>query len=230
VTDANHGVRLAFDLAAERYDGLRRKFIPPFDDFYGVAVEVIPFDRSSRLRVLDLGAGTGLLTDWLLRAFPNAQVTLADVSDEMLARARERFAGRDEALSYVTLDYARESLGGPFDIVASALSIHHIEDADKVTLFKRIYESLSPGGYFVNAEQVSGATPASSRLFVEEWLRRVRAAEVSEEDMRAMFSRGEHDRLASVPAQLDWLRAAGFTGVDCFYQWYCFAVFGGAKG
>lgn len=223
----SRSVQQAFDAAAARYDELRRKFIPPFDDFYGTTVEIVPFERDASLRVLDLGAGTGLLTDWLLRAFPNAHVTLADVSAEMLARARERFAGRDERLTYATLDYAREPLGGPYDLVASALSIHHLDDADKVALFGRVRDALAPEGFFVNAEQVAGVTPATNRRYVEEWLKRVRAAGVSDEDMRAMFERGKHDRLASVGAQLDWLRAAGFVDADCYFQWYCFAVYGG---
>ena len=230
MSDGYRDVQTAFDAAAERYDALRRKFIPPFDDFYSTAVEIVPFPREAPLRVLDLGAGTGLFTDWLLRAFPNATVALVDVSPEMLSRARERFAGRDERLSFVALDYAREPLGGPYDLVASALSIHHLEDADKEALFGRVRDALAPGGYFVNAEQVAGATPTTSRRYVDEWLKRVRAAGVSDEDMRAMFERGKHDRLASVEAQLGWLRAAGFVDVDCYYQWYCFAVYGASRG
>lgn len=53
-------IQQAFNTAATEYDKLRRTLIPCFDDFYQTAIEVIPFDRTASLNVLDLGAGTGL--------------------------------------------------------------------------------------------------------------------------------------------------------------------------
>ena len=47
-----------YNVAAEDYDATRRKYISCFDDFYGVAISQIPYERDDHFRVLDLGAGT----------------------------------------------------------------------------------------------------------------------------------------------------------------------------
>jgi cyclopropane fatty-acyl-phospholipid synthase-like methyltransferase len=57
------------------------------------------------------------------------------------------------AAEYTSL---RRRLVPDFDAIVSALAIHHLEDAEKRSLFARIHERLRPGGVFVNAEQVVG--------------------------------------------------------------------------
>lgn len=66
-------MRTLFDKAAEGYDRSRRQLVPSFDDFYGAAVESIPHESDAAIRVLDLGAGTGLLSALVARAFPHAR-------------------------------------------------------------------------------------------------------------------------------------------------------------
>ena len=51
-----------FNLIAKKYDENRRKFIPCFDDYYESITKMILDNIDSPRRVLDLGAGTGLLT------------------------------------------------------------------------------------------------------------------------------------------------------------------------
>jgi tRNA (cmo5U34)-methyltransferase len=223
-------VREAFDASADRYDRVRRQLIPCFDDFYRAAVEAIPFDTADSLRVLDLGAGTGLMAAFVLRSFARAHVTLVDVSDEMLARARERFAGQPERVEFVVMDYARADLPGTYDLVVSALSIHHLADEDKVSLFSRVREALRPGGAFVNADQVRGSTDVTDRRYVDAWMARVRASGITAEDLAQMYERTSYDRLTNLETQLRWLREADFADVDCFYKWYNFAVYSGRRG
>jgi len=226
---ASAAVREAFDASAERYDRVRRQLIPCFDDFYRTAVELAPFDPDDRIRVLDLGAGTGLLASLLLLAFPNAHVTLVDVSEEMLARARHRFADRPHQVDVLAMDYARWEIAGEYDLIVSALSIHHLEDGDKVALFGRVRRALAAGGTFVNADQVLGSTLGADRRYVDTWLGQVRAAGITADDLAQMSERTRHDRLASLETQLRWLREAGFADVDCYYKWYNFAVYSGRR-
>ena len=80
-------IQQAFNAAAADYDKLRRILIPCFDDFYGTAVEVIQSDRprgTAPLKVLDLGAGTGIYSGMVQAVFPNAEITLLDLAEEML--------------------------------------------------------------------------------------------------------------------------------------------------
>lgn len=222
-----------FDSAAPDYDGSRRMLVPGFDGFYGSAVESIPFERDEPLRVLDLGAGTGILTAMVAARFPNSRVTLVDASVEMLRVARRRFAGEAGRFEFRVMDHARKPLPGRprgYDLVVSALSIHHLTHGDKRELFEKIHRALANGGWFVNADQVQGPTPGAEEEYQAEWLRRVRLAGVSDGELSAALVRMKADKNATLESQMAWLRDAGFGSVEHLYEEGRFAVYRGLKG
>ncbi|MDP8939239.1 MAG: class I SAM-dependent methyltransferase [Actinomycetota bacterium] len=222
-------VGVLFDVGARGYDRARRQLVPGFDDFYGAVFDLLPCGRNERVRVLDLGAGTGLLSGMVAERFPGARITLVDISREMLEVARRRFSADHPHFDFRVMDYAGEEHWGEYEIVVSALSIHHLEDSGKRKVFRRAYESLSPGGVFVNADQVLGATPEIEERYHEYWLRRTRAAGVAECDLNAALERMKEDRSATLDLQLVWLKEAGFDPVDCAYKDHQFVVYGGYK-
>src|SRR5918998_3896569 len=223
-------VEASFDEGAAAYDRARQQLIPDLDGFYGAALESVPFERDAQIRVLDLGAGTGLLSSMVAERFPRSRVTLVDLSVEMLRVARRRFPQDNGRFEFRTMDYARKPLPQRYDLVVSALSIHHLTHGDKKELFEKVHDSLAEGGYFVNADQVQGETSEEERSYRGWWLRRVREAGVSEEDLDAALSRMRADRNATLQAQLGWLAETGFEAVRCAYRDNRFAVYGGRKG
>jgi tRNA (cmo5U34)-methyltransferase len=146
----------------------------------------------------------------------------------MLDRARTRLA-HDTNVTYEVADYATANLGGPYDAIVSALSIHHLDDATKRSLFNSIFSALRPGGAFVNAEQVAGPTPALDELYKKLWLEQVREAGATPDQIADSLYRQQDDRCASVEDQLDWLREAGFSDVDCWFKDNRFAVLAGTR-
>ena len=82
-----------FNIIAEEYDSKRRKFIPCFDDFYRNTTQFVAANIGNPGRIIDLGAGTGLLTYFWYQQFPNAGYVLVDIAEEMLNVARRRFNG-----------------------------------------------------------------------------------------------------------------------------------------
>ena len=224
----------AFNRAAPSYDALRRQLIPCFDDFYGAALTLLGDSAGLAPRILDLGAGTGLLSALVLERFPEARLTLVDAAAAMLNQARTRFDGLAPGrVTLVVGDYTEANLGvpmgPPYDAVISALSIHHLENPAKRALFRHVFQTLRPGGVFVNADQVAGPTLARDALYRALWLTAVRAAGLSEADLTAARERMIHDRLAPLTAQLTWLAEAGFTEIDCGYQHWSFAVYAGIR-
>jgi len=138
-------------------------------------------------------------------------------------------AGLATPPTIVVGDYAAMKLGGPFDAVVSALSIHHCEDEAKRTLFGAIFSTLKPGGVFVNAEQVLGPTPEIEEDYARTWLDQVRAAGAGEDEIAAAQGRMREDRCAPLDAQLGWLRESGFVAVDCRFKDGRFAVYSGRR-
>jgi len=112
-------------LEAIRADVLR------YDELQDQAVAAIPFAPE---RVLELGIGTGETTKRILAAHPGAQITGLDSSPDMVFRARE-------LLEDVQLARMEDPLpDGPWDLVISVLSVHHLTDDQKRLLFRRVRE------------------------------------------------------------------------------------------
>jgi len=135
-------------------------------------------------RVLDLGTGTGVTALRVLGRHPGAELTGIDESAGMLEHARR-------ALPAAELRVARledELPDGPFDLVVSALAVHHLDGPAKADLFRRVARALSPGGRVVIGDVVVPDDPADI---------------VTPAD-------GEHDQPSSVAEQLAWLTEAGF--------------------
>ncbi len=222
-------IKASFDGAAAVYDRARRQLVPCFDDFYGTAVESIPYGRDAAIRVLDLGAGTGLLSDMVARAFPQASISLVDLSPGMIEVARRRFTGELSRFDLSVMDCTRGPLPGRYEAVVSALSIHHLDASEKRNLFRKVYSVLCDGGVFINADQVLGSTPEIEARYREAWLRQVRARGVSEGDLVAALGRMKEDKPSTLDEQKAWLEEAGFEQVDCLYKSHGFAVYGGYK-
>ena len=224
-----NAIRMAFAAGADNYDRARRKLVPCFDDFYRTAMELLPFAPDDRFEVLDLGAGTGLLSAMIAEGFPKARLTLFDLTPEMLLIARQRLKPLGKRVRFVTADFASAAPSKSYDAVVSALAIHHLPDSGKRHLFGDIFKYLTPGGVFINADQVAGETAAIDQRSREMWMKGARELKVSEKDLDAALGRMKQDLPATVGQQLAWIREAGFVEVSCSYRNQIFAVLSGAK-
>lgn len=222
-------VREAFDAIADRYDTQRKYVIPRMEDFYEAAVWAAAAWPGSSPAILDIGAGTGLLSALLLEKYPRATLTLIDISEKMLEVARKRFAGNPR-VRFVAADYSREELPGTYDLVCSALSIHHLDHEDKRRLFSRIYRTLNAGGIFVNADQADAQSTWMRRMNTGSWDAFVSKSPAPPEELRAaMVRRDTLDKNATLLDQISWLTDAGFSGVDIVYKNRVFCVFVGRR-
>ena len=109
------------------------------------------------------------------------------------------------------------------------MSIHHLSDDQKRSLFNRIYGALNDGGVFVNAEQFRCETPERHQFHHARWVTRVRELGVDDRDLALALERMKFDRAAPLDDQLEWLRQAGFRDIDCAYKNLIFAVYCGLK-
>ncbi len=62
-------IEYKFNKYATNYDNSRQQLIPCFSEFYRTVVKIIPFSTSINLSILDIGSGTGLLTELIAKKF-----------------------------------------------------------------------------------------------------------------------------------------------------------------
>jgi SAM-dependent methyltransferase len=113
------------------------------------------YPAAAEIAVLDLGGGYGVVTEEVLRAFPRAVVTLQDYSQPMLDRARQRLAAHGGRVRYAAGDLRDpawiEPVGGPFDLIVSAIAIHNLRDLGQIAACYRAIAGLAkPGGVFLD--------------------------------------------------------------------------------
>ena len=95
-----------------------------------------------RLRILEIGCGTGMLTRHLRSLFPDAEIVATDISPDMLAIAAQ---GGDTGAHFLCMDGEAPDFEGPyFDLIASSLAFQWFIDLPAA--LHRLYGLLRPGG------------------------------------------------------------------------------------
>jgi tRNA (cmo5U34)-methyltransferase len=220
-------IKEQFSNVSKKYDSQRKYLIPCFNDFYSACLPLVKSLTHAK-KVLDIGAGTGLFSQFIYDLNPDLHFTLADLSGEMLDVARKRFDGAAN-FEYMELDFSKAAMPGKFDIIISSLAIHHLEDTDKAKLYKNAYLALNDGGLFINADQVAGKNLLFDSLYKYHWRETVSHSGLDHEALIQAFERTKLDKFAPLETQLEMLEKAGFNDVDCIYKNMNFVVFGGFK-
>ncbi|MDI6725264.1 MAG: methyltransferase domain-containing protein [Methanobacterium sp.] len=224
---SNKTLKEKFDENADKYDKIRKLIIPCFDDLYNITRNLANSKKEDP-KILDLGAGTGLLTKYLLEKFPQGEFTLVDLSEEMLKIAKNRFMGLNN-FKYIAEDYLTYNFDNSFDMIISSLSIHHLEDENKKKLYKKAYDSLNHEGIFLNADQVIGPTPDVDKSYQENWMQKIEENNFTGPEKDTAMERMKFDNPATLEDNLKWLNDCGFKDVDVYYKYYNFCIFYGKK-
>jgi tRNA threonylcarbamoyl adenosine modification protein (Sua5/YciO/YrdC/YwlC family) len=142
---------------ASTYMDAIRADVPAYDVFQD---ELARASGNGAGRILDLGTGTGETARRVLARHPEASLIGVDENEQMLAVARQRLPAERVGLRAGRIEDPLPE--GPFDLVTSALCVHHLDGEGKADLFARVREALSPGGVFVMGDVVVPADPSAA--------------------------------------------------------------------
>jgi tRNA (cmo5U34)-methyltransferase len=163
-------------------------------EIFRLLARVLSKDSQAALTILDLGAGYGALTQFLLKHFPNAKAVCQDGSAEMAKLGRKRMEHLKGRFEYILCDFSKpgwqQKIKGPFDAVVSAIAIHNVRSPEIIkSIYQMTFSLVKSGGCFLNFDRM---TP-------------------SQKD------------------QLTWLKQAGYSNVQCFWDGDRRALVGGYK-
>ena len=204
----SHSVRRHLHLEIDTYDETIRKFIPGYDRMLEEVAQAVALIHPER--VLDLGAGTGALSEAILEKCGECGVELIDVDDEMLARAEirlKRFGGR--------VRLRRQSFHEALprcDAVAASLALHHVPDLDaKTRLYGRIHEALTPGGVLVNGDATMPDDACRQAADYAAWAAHMVSRGIPEERAYRHFDEwADEDTYLPLERELEAMSRAGF--------------------
>lgn len=209
---------------AEGYEDYIARIVPSYHEVNALMVDLVPFTREAPLHALDVGAGTGVLADLLLAAFPRMALVALDMSEPMLAQCAKRLGAR------ATIREGRfpgADIGTGYDLVVSSLALHHLSHADKRAGFRRLFAALRPGGAFLLRDVVAAPAPALEPVYQALWREFVRSQ--GYDDLSWFAAHLEEDNPARVEDQLAWLEDAGFTEPACHWRHLNVALMGARK-
>ena len=172
--------------------------IPRYDQLQeSITAATIAIDAAT---ILDLGTGTGETLARVLHRHPLAHAVGVDESEGMLAVARGHLEEYDVTLRVA--DLLDPLPAGPFDLVISALAVHHLDGPGNATLFARVAGALRPGGRFVLGDVILPPDVSSAVIpLTDGW-----------------------DKPSTVAEQVGWLAEAGLS-VEVLWQEDDLAIF-----
>jgi tRNA threonylcarbamoyl adenosine modification protein (Sua5/YciO/YrdC/YwlC family) len=159
-----------------------RADVPAYDELQDV---VAAASGAGARRILDLGTGTGETARRVLARHPGAFLVGVDENEGMLAVARSQLPADRVELRAGRIEEPLPE--GPFDLVTTALCVHHLDGEGKADLFARVREALVPDGLFVMGDVIVPPDPAAALT---------------------PLTPG-YDRPSPLPDQLRWLADAG---------------------
>lgn len=216
-------VRDTFEKYAAGYDRMIERVIPYYHEQHKIILSLVPFPRRRKIKIVDLGIGTGVISSILLAAYPNSTAHGVDVSKKMIEVCSKQLRKFKKRLSLSCADIEKSEYATDYDVAVAGLAIHHLMDRAKERFFKKIWFSLRRGGVFIIRDIIKSESERMNKLYHKKWCEFERKNGI---DPRKIEDRTKkNDIPATAENHITWLKKAGFKDVDCVWKYNNFAVF-----
>lgn len=198
-----------FDSRLDEYDNHQMTCIKSADEFYPFTAKCLPADTGAK--VLDLGCGTGLELEYYFKINPSASITGIDLAPDMLGRLKSKFSDKD--ITLILGSYFDVSFGGAlYDAAVSVESLHHFTKEEKNPLYKKLYDALKNGGYFILTDYFA-VSDNEEKQFRDELIRLKKEQGIMDNEFY------HYDTPLTVAHETEALREAGFFEIKVLDSW-----------
>ena len=196
--------------SSEKYDNEIIRSIPGHEELHQYVEEIVVKNLSNKkeLKVLELGIGTGITAETILKIIPQANYTAIDFSKQMLNGAKKRLA--NYKVKFFHKDYSEINLPLENDLIISVISIHH--QKNKKDLFAKIYQSLKPRGTFIFGDLVTFSNPEIVALNEAKHFHHLVENAQDEKSLKEWAYHHKYlNCISPLENQIKWLEDTGFT-------------------
>jgi tRNA (cmo5U34)-methyltransferase len=140
-------------------------------EIFRAIAKILPYEKETAFCILDVGAGYGALTQFLLNHFSNATAVCQDGSGEMAKLGRQRMKQLRGRFKFVICDFSKRGwsrkIKGPFEAVVSSIAIHNVRSTETIQeIYGEVFALVKTGGCFLNFDRM---TPSLKQQM--KWLR-----------------------------------------------------------
>lgn len=239
---------------ASTYDEMCQLLVPGYGIMQDTLLNILKFEDIENIVLLDLGAGSGILIEKVLKEFPDSICYYLDFSDDFMHVAKERLQKYEDRITYITSDFCGDwesEIKEKPNVITSMSAIHHLTNENKEKLYEKCYNVLGEDGWFFNIDEmktinedayikslyywiyhaekqkntVSGDLIDSYNGFMEKFGNWKKR---NIDNIHLPKQEGD-DIHESFSVQLDWLKEIGFSETDLFSKYHLWCLIGGKK-
>lgn len=239
----------------ERWQAQQDCYVPQRLYRFDLMLQWPHFPREAEVRILNLGCGPGSLAFRALECYPKVHIVAIDFDPVLLAMGQRVAQDRADRIQFLQVDIRDADwwtvYDGTFDLIVSATALHWLSAENLTRTYRRVYQALRPGGWFMSSDHMASDSPATQPRYREMLRARQQRAfrESGAEDWDAFWDglgrelgqlglgelRNEaeywegSDDGQPKPFHLSLLRDCGFERVQCHWQDLGEAVIGARK-
>ncbi len=217
-------------------------------------INTLKFENMDEITLLDLGAGSGILIEKVLKEFPDSKCIYLDYSNEFMDIAMNRLKKYKDRVTYIKSDICDDwelKINTTPNIITSSSAIHHLLNEDKKKLYYKCYNVLDNNGWFFNIDEMKTLYDDAYQRSLQYWIYHTEELKnIISEDLnddyvmvmekfegwknRNVYNTNEPKREGddiheSFLVQLEWLNDAGFREIDVICKLYLWCMIGGKK-
>lgn len=213
------------------FNDMLQRSIPQYDVMRKTVAELASKFMKPKSQVLDMGCSNGEVIESLLK-YEEADIDFVglEISEPMIKQAKQRFRGLDN-VKIEKCDLRSQFPGVRASVILSVLTLQFTPIEYRMEILWNVHRSLLINGAFILVEKVLGASSDIDTVMRDGYYTLKAENGYSQEQIyrKKLALEGVLVPVTS-SMNIEFLKSAGFTKIDCFWRWMNFAAWIAIKG